>query len=193
MGSEFLADGFDATDTAAQRTASLTAQRGASANANYGTAREAAGIVDPTSAIQAADDFLMPGASPVMNQSNNIADDSIESAVRRARSYLTDFNAALHSKQEIDAMIEGAKPAVQRQLIPIRNSLDEALGNASEPYAAARNTFPVEVHARDRTCPTFVTLLEYRSHAGRTKGVRRLHYSRFCTSALVRCCKVVLL
>ncbi|MDM8346438.1 hypothetical protein P8H26_13650 [Pseudochrobactrum sp. sp1633] len=154
--SQFLADGFDATDTAAQRAASLTAQQKAAATVNYGAAREAAGTVDPTSAIQAADDFLMPGASRVMNPGNNIADDSIESAVRRARSYLTDgnsiltdFNAALRSKQEIDAMIEGAKPAVQCQLIPIRNSLDEALGNASEPYAAARNTFRQQSQAID--------------------------------------------
>lgn len=66
----------------------------------------------------------------------------------RARSYLTDgnsvlsdFNAALRSKQEIDAMIEGVKPAVQRQLIPIRNALDDALAKASAPYAGARDTF----------------------------------------------------
>jgi hypothetical protein len=154
--SNTLAEGFGATDTAAQRAASLTAQRTADAGTNYGAARAGAGVVDPTSAIAAADDFLTPGATRVMSPGNNIADDSIEAAVRRARSYLTDgnsvltdFKAALRSKQEIDAMIEGAKPAVQRQLIPIRNALDDALEQASPDYAAARNTFRQQSRAID--------------------------------------------
>lgn len=141
----FLAEGFDAADTAAQREAKLTAQRTATANANYGAARSGAGTVDPTKAIAAADDFLGLGGSLAKT---NIADDSIESAVSRARSYLTDgesvvtdFSAALRSKQELDAMIEGARPAVQRQLIPIRNALDDALEAASPDYSQARNMF----------------------------------------------------
>jgi hypothetical protein len=151
--SSFLAEGFGASDTAAQRAANLTAQRTASANANYGAAREGAGSVDPTKAIAAADDFLgMGGSLP----RTNIADDSIESAVSRAKSYLTDgqsvisdFGSALRSKQEMDAMIEGASPAVQRQLIPIRNALDEALESASPAYANARNTFRQQSRAID--------------------------------------------
>ncbi|MDX0250300.1 hypothetical protein GOC31_16455 [Sinorhizobium meliloti] len=154
--SNFLAEGFGAPDTAAQRAASLTAQRSASANTNYGAAREAAGTVDPTRAIQAADDFLSPGASRLMSPGNNIADDSVEAAVRRARSYLTDgdsvlsdFNAAHRAKQELDAMIEAAGPTVQRQLIPIRNALDDALADASAPYAGARDTFRQQSRAID--------------------------------------------
>ncbi|KQS79562.1 hypothetical protein ASG25_10600 [Rhizobium sp. Leaf384] len=144
----FLAEGFNAPDTAAQRAARLTTERATAANANYGAARNSAGVVDPTNAIAAADDFLSPGATRLMNPGNNIADDSIEAAVRRARSYLTDgnsvltdFNASLRAKQELDAMIEGARPAAQRQLIPVRNALDNALEQASPNYAAARNAF----------------------------------------------------
>lgn len=144
----YLAEGFGAPDTAAQRAARLTAQRSAQANANYGAARASAGVVDPTDAIRAADDFLTPGATAVMSPGNAIADDSIEAAVRRARSYLTDgnsvltdFNASMRAKQELDAMIDGARPAVQRQLIPIRNALDDALEQASPDYAQARNVF----------------------------------------------------
>lgn len=154
--SNALAEGFGATDTAAQRAASLTAQRTAEASTNYGAARAGAGMVDPTAAIAAADDFLTPGATRIMSPGNNIADDSIEAAVRRARSYLTDgnsvltdFSAALRSKQEIGAMIEGAKPAVQHQLIPIRNALDDALEQASPDYAAARNVFRQQSRAID--------------------------------------------
>ncbi|MEH3109030.1 MAG: hypothetical protein PGN22_02865 [Agrobacterium cavarae] len=151
--SNFLAEGFDAPDTAAQRAARMTAERSSTANANYAAARGSAGTVDPSAAIRAADDFLGAGGSL---RRTAIADDSIESAVNRARGYLTDgesvltdFNSALRSKQEIDAMIEGASPSVQRQLIPIRNALDGALESASPDYAAARNAFRQQSRAID--------------------------------------------
>jgi hypothetical protein len=143
-----LVEGFGTPQTATQTQDALTALRNTQANANYDAARQAAGTVDPSAAIQNADNFLQPGASGVMNPGNNISDDSIEAAVRRARGYLTDgnsvltdFNAALRAKQEMDAMIEGAKPAVQRQLIPIRDALDNSLAATSAPYATARDTF----------------------------------------------------
>lgn len=151
-----LSEGFGAPDTAAQRAAALTTERTAQASQNYGAARAGAGAVDPSHAISMADDFLMPGASKVLNPGNAIADDSIEAAVRRARSYLTDgssvltdFNATFRAKMELDAMIEGARPAVQAQLIPIRNALDGALEKASPNYATARNTFRQQSKAID--------------------------------------------
>jgi len=143
-----VAEGLDAPQTANQARQGLTAQRSAAADVNYGAARDSAGAVDPTRAIAAADNFLQPGATRIMSPASNIADDSVESAVRRARSYLTDgnsvltdFNAALRAKTELDAMIEAAAPTVQRQLIPIRNALDDSLASTSQPYANARDTF----------------------------------------------------
>jgi hypothetical protein len=143
-----LSEGFDAPTTANQARTAMTTARDAAADVNYEAARQGAGTVDPSAAIQAADNFLTPGASGVMNPGSNIADDSIESAVRKARSYLTDgnsvlsdFNAAFRAKNELDGMIQGAKPAVQRQLIPIRNALDDSLASASQPYSAARDQF----------------------------------------------------
>lgn len=140
-----ISEGFDAPTTAEQTRTAMTQARSAAANANYGAARQSAGSVDPTNAIAAADDFLgSAGSLP----RTNIADDSIEAAVRRARSMLTDgenvvsdFETALRSKQELDAMIERAAPTVQRQLIPIRNALDDSLAASSQPYAAARDQF----------------------------------------------------
>lgn len=152
----YLAEGFGAPDTAAQRAASLTATRNADAAVNYGAARSSSGTVDPSAAIAAADNWLTPGATSVMSPQSGIADDSIEAAVRRARSYLTDgrsvlsdFSASMRAKQELDAMIEGAKPAAQRALIPIRNELDKALEAASPDYAAARNAFRQQSQAID--------------------------------------------
>lgn len=151
--SSFLAEGFAAPDTAAQRAARLASERTASANANYAAARDGAGAVDPSAAINAADDFLGAGGSLPRT---SIADDSIESAVNRAKGYLTDgnsvmtdFSGSLRAKQELDAMIEGASPSVQRQLIPIRNALDGALEQASPNYATARNTFREQSRAID--------------------------------------------
>lgn len=146
--SNALSEGFGAPDTAAQRIGSLTTARNTAADANYEAARQGAGVVDPSRAIGVADDFLQPGASRLLPPQTNIADDSVEAAVRKARGYLTDgtsvlsdFNAAFRSKLELDAMIERASPSVQRQLIPIRNALDGALEQASPNYATARNAF----------------------------------------------------
>lgn len=151
--SSFLAEGFAAPDTAAQRAARLASERTASANTNYAAAREGAGAVDPSAAIMAADEFLGAGGSLPRT---SIADDSIESAVNRAKGYLTDgnsvmtdFSGSLRAKQELDAMIEGASPSVQRQLIPIRNALDGALEQASPNYATARNKFREQSRAID--------------------------------------------
>lgn len=152
--SNFMAEGFAAPDTAAQRTTSLTTARNNNADVNYAAARNSAGTVDPSAAIQAADDFLTPGATRVMNPGNNIRDDSVESAVRRARSYLTDdnsvltdFNAAFRAKRELDNMIDGAKPTVQHELRPIRDRLDNALASASSEYAGARDAYRQESRA----------------------------------------------
>lgn len=140
-----LEDAFGAPQTLQQTVAAQEAARAAEATQNYGAARAAAGAVDPTAAISQADNFLgNPGSLPL----TNIRDDSIEGLVNRARSYLTDgtnqvsdFSTALRAKQEIDNLIENGSRSQQAQLIPIRNELDNALAQSSDPYANARDTF----------------------------------------------------
>jgi hypothetical protein len=146
--SGFVAEGFDAPDTAMQRTASLTSARKATANANYGAADAAAGAVDVSPAIQAADEFLKPGANSVVSIGAGVPNDGIRGAVAKAKRYLTDgksqvsdYSAALDAKREIDAMIESATPTVQGRLKPVRDALDDALAKASQPYAAARDAY----------------------------------------------------
>lgn len=152
----FLKEGFDAPQTAKQTEKRLLATRSANAATNYGAARSSAGAVDVSPAIKAADDILAPGAGSVMSNSTGIADNSIEATVRRARRFLTDgnsqvsdFNQAFRAKQELDALIETASPTVQRQLITVRNALDDSLASASQPYAAARDAFKAESRAID--------------------------------------------
>lgn len=140
-----LTDGFGAPQTALQTEAATKALRSADANVNYGAARTDAGSVNPAQAIALADEFL--GNSGSIGRTN-ISDDSVEGAVRRARSYLTDgenfvsdFDTALRAKIELDGMIDNAKGTVQSRLIPIRNALDKALEDASDTYRNARDTF----------------------------------------------------
>lgn len=141
-----IAEGLDAPQTAAQTRQGLTEARGAAADVNYGAARGDAGVVDPSRAIASADNFLQPGVIRMMSPQSQIADDSVEALVRRARAYLTDgnsvltdFDASLRAKRELDRMIQ-KNPDV-RELYPIRNSLDDALAATSQPYANARDTF----------------------------------------------------
>lgn len=150
--SQYLAQGFGAPDTAAQRAATLTTQRGAAADVAYEAARRGAGAVDVTGAIAAADDILTPGVTRFANPGSNIADDSLEGVVRRVRSLLTDgrstltdFNSVLRARQDISDMIGAAQRAGRnnqvRILTQINRQLDTALEAASPGYRAANDTF----------------------------------------------------
>lgn len=143
-----LDEGFQARQTAAQLQTAQEAARRSEGNALYGAARDQAGAVDLSQPVTMMDDVLRPGVNRVVSQPSNIADDSVEGIVRRARSFITDgrsvlsdFDSVLRAKQELDSLIDRATPTQQRVLIPIRNEVDRALENASPAYAAARNAY----------------------------------------------------
>jgi hypothetical protein len=149
-----LAEGFDSPQTAAQTRTRLTDARDAAADVNYGAARAQTGAVDVTPAIQEIDRTLRPGAMGLMGGTPDLPADSIAATLQRARSLLTNdrsqvsrFDEAFRVKQELDLMIEGAKPTLQRLLIPVRNALDGQLERSSGPYAAARDQFRTESQA----------------------------------------------
>jgi hypothetical protein len=150
--SNAIAEGFDTFDTAAQRTAAMTAARGEQANRMYAAARKDAGPVNVSKAIEAIDDTLNPGLSNVFNPRDKIAHDSIEGALARVRamitdgrSSLTDFNAVFRAKLDIDDMIQRAEGqgAGNRAhyLSFVQRQIDDALANASPSYTAARDAF----------------------------------------------------
>ena len=145
-----LSQGLGVNSTANQLADALTKQRGAQADINYGLARSdpGAGAVNVTPAISAADSVLTPGVTRFASPNSSIADNSVEAAVRRAKSFLTDgnsqlsnFNDVLGAKREIDNMIESGTPTVQRALMPIKQALDNAMIDASPMYQLARDTF----------------------------------------------------
>lgn len=147
-----LDEGFGASRTAAQLRAAEQGTRSAEAARNYTQARADAGAVDLSRALAKADEVLEPGLTRVMSPQSGIADNTVESAVRRARSLLTDGKSVLSdfsqvhlAKQNIDDMIEAAMRGGQnnqvRALIGVRNEIDAALEASSKSYAAARDAF----------------------------------------------------
>ena len=147
-----LEEGFAAPDTAAERALSLKAARDLAADEGYGAARASARGVDVTGAVKKIDETLQPGISRLASPQTNIADDTVEGALRRARRMLTDgrsnasdFSVVLRAKQDIDDMIGAATRAGAnnraRVLTQIKSELDRALSAASPEYAAARNAF----------------------------------------------------
>lgn len=158
--SNALAEGFNAPDTAAQRAASLTADRSALAAVNYPNASQGAGSVDVSGAISAADDVLTPGVNRIANPGSGIADDSLEGAIRRARSLLTDgrsqitdFDSVLRAKQDIADQISVAQRTGRgnqvRLLSQINSRLDSALERASPGYRAANDAFRAQSRTID--------------------------------------------
>lgn len=159
--SNALAEGFDAPDTAIQRTASLTTARDDAADVGYSAARSGATSVDVSPAIAAIDDVIQPGKmGSAMRSQSNIADDSVEGVLSRARSLMTDgksnlsdFNGVLRVKMDIDDMIGKATRAgagnQARNLMKVKTQLDAALSKASPAYAGARDAFSAGSRAID--------------------------------------------
>jgi hypothetical protein len=150
--SNAIAEGFDAFDTAAQRAGRMTADRTKDANRLYAAARRDAGAVDISGALAKIDETLNPGLSGIFNPRDKIANDSIEGALARVRSMisdgrsnLTDFDAVFRAKLDIDDMIEravgqGAGNRVH-YLSQVQQQIDDALAGASKSYAKARDAF----------------------------------------------------
>lgn len=153
-----LSEAFDAPDTAAQRSTLMTRLRDQTANSNYAAARNEAAPVNIASVIDEIDKVLTPGVHGVARPNNQIANDSIEGAYTKVRamltdgkSNLTDFNALFRAKLDLDDMIQQAESrgAGNRAhyLGTIQRKLDQALADASPPYAQARDTFAADSRA----------------------------------------------
>lgn len=147
-----LTEAFDAPDTAAQRAATLDAARSAEANGLYAQARKGATPVDISPALAKIDETLTPGVHSIARPNNQIANDSIEGALTRVRSMLsdgrsnlTDFNGVFRVKLDLDDLVKKAEAqgAGNRAhyLSDVRNMIDDALAKSSEPYARARDAF----------------------------------------------------
>ncbi|TAX92015.1 hypothetical protein ELH97_08785 [Rhizobium leguminosarum] len=147
-----LAEGFDTFDTAGRRVADRTAQRTAEANELYPAARANAGPVNVTPVLEEIDRTISPGVNQVVNPRDRIANDSIEGALTRVRSMLsdgnsqvTDFDTLFRAKLDLDDMIQRAEGqgAGNRAhyLSRVQGLVDQALADASDGYVGARDAF----------------------------------------------------
>lgn len=147
-----LAEGFDTFDTAGRRIVDRTAQRTAEANELYPAARANAGPVNVTPVLEEIDRTIRPGVNQMVNPRDRIANDSIEGALTRVRSMLsdgnsqvTDFDTLFRAKLDLDDMIQRAEAqgAGNRAhyLSRVQGMVDQALADASEGYVGARDAF----------------------------------------------------
>lgn len=144
----YLAEGFDAPDTAAQRLDALKDLRQKTADMHYDAARAEGGAVDLSPVIKHIDDILRPGVQQLVDPADNLARDSIERTLMgyRARmtdgqSVLTDFNRALNLKTDVGDAAEKAGGNASRILGQLNSKLDGALEEASPMYRASNDTY----------------------------------------------------
>lgn len=150
--SNAVAEGFSAPETAARRVTDLTRARDTEANQLYGAARQNAGAVNVSPILETIDETLRPGVNQIVNPRDRIAHDSIEGALHRVRSMLsdgqsqvTDFNTLFRAKLDLDDMITKAEGqgAGNRAhyLTNVKRQVDGALADASPEYRQANDTF----------------------------------------------------
>jgi hypothetical protein len=139
-------------DTAIRRTTDLTRARDTEANQLYGAARQNAGAVNVTPILETIDQTLRPGVNQIVTPRDRIAHDSIEGALARVRSMIsdgqsqvTDFNTLFRAKLDLDDMITKAEGqgAGNRAyyLNEVKRRVDDALSEASPAYRQANDTY----------------------------------------------------
>lgn len=150
--SRALAEGFDAPETAAQTERRLTAARDTAADAEYSAVRNDAKPVDLTDAIAYADDTLSPGVNQIARPQSGIADDSVEAALQKYRSrltddksMLTDFTAVQRVRGDLSDAVQRARAAKEgnkaRLLGGLLQRIDAAMEQASAGHKAANANF----------------------------------------------------
>lgn len=139
-----LADGFGAPDTAAARTASLTAGRTAAANANYEAARQGAGAVNLNGALGEIDRLL--GRDPILGETAlsqgplGARLQSLRDQLQRGGEQLVDFDKVLNIKSDMFQQMQ-RNPQVANDMRTVYARLDEALEQASGGYRQANDMF----------------------------------------------------
>jgi len=157
--SSFVADAIDTPQTANARQLQLQAERRADASANYGDARMEAQPVDVRGALSIIDDRLGQISAPGMGATVDMS--PIDRTLQQFRARLavpssrlpqgtnsmelSDFSRVFEVKKELDGAIGAATRAGDgfqvQMLTTLRNTLDDALAEASPPYSGARDTY----------------------------------------------------
>lgn len=161
-------EAFDAPQTAEQTRARMVENANFEAGHNYAPVKRETTPIDVTNPVAIANRAISPaadnlaraqGAVPTdlraragIEQAEAALRDPIGNALKEARSYLaapnltlSNVNHAFRAKTNIDMMIakatENKQGALVAELVPIRDSLDEALARSSSNYASARDAY----------------------------------------------------
>lgn len=142
-----LAEGFDSPQTAAQTEARLTAARGTAADAEYGAVRaNVGGQVDLVPALNNIDRNI--GTGP--GQALNVANDSVEGALRPFRERLSrvnpdDFEAVQRIRGDMADAAQSARQSGHgnraRLISQAVGHLDSAMEDASSGFRQANQNF----------------------------------------------------
>lgn len=144
--SNALAEGFDSPLTAAQTEARLTAQRGATADADFSAVRSGAGQVDVTPALNRLDRTIGTQPGQVLTPAN----DSIEAVLTPFRQRLSrvnpdDFEAVQRIRFDMADAAQSARQSGYgnraREIGNAVRELDAAMENASSGYRQANRNF----------------------------------------------------
>lgn len=140
----YLAEGFDAPDTAAQRAASLTGRRAADAEVNYGAARTNANPVNLNGAISEIDTLL--GRDPILGDTALSVGPlgprlrSLRDQLQRGGEQLVDFDRTANIKSDMFQQMQ-RNPQVAGDMRGVYGQLDAALENSSDGYRLANDTY----------------------------------------------------
>lgn len=142
--SNYMAEAFDAPDTAAQRAAKLQAERSATADTNYTAARQGANPVNLNDAIGEIDTLL--GRDPILGETALSAGPlgprlrALRDQLAKGDEQLIDFDKVLNIKSDLYQQMQ-RNPQVANDMRGVYSQLDAALENASGGYRSANDTF----------------------------------------------------
>lgn len=150
--SRTLAEGFNAQDTAAQRAASLAAERNNLAGVNYANASAGAKPVNLTGAIDKIDRLL--GRDPILGETAlsrgpmGLRLKALRAQMQRNGEQLVDFDRIVALKSDLYQQMK-RNPDVANEMRPVYELLDGALENASPTYRAANDAYRAQSRTID--------------------------------------------
>lgn len=147
-----LAEGFDAPVTANMARTALTTARNDAADVAYDALRSNAMPVNISNVVAKIDETLSPGITGIARPASSIADDSIEGALRKFRSSLTDgrsqqvdFQSLMRTRSELSDIISKAVRAGEnnkaRMLGQTLRELDKSMESASSGFRSANQAY----------------------------------------------------
>lgn len=139
----FIQEGLGVTDTAAQRTATLTGDRKAAADLAYEAARVGAGPVNLNSALEAIDTLLrrdpILGETALSQGPLGARLSALRSRMSSGNEQLIDFDTVLNIKSDLFDQISRGRGGPE--ISKVYGALDEALEGSSQGYRAANDGY----------------------------------------------------